>query len=281
MSKIKNKLKINQEYLSNKLDIERKMYDLLHPYMVDDNGDIWEVEEFNILGFKAVRRKDDVFACFNSLGELVEHRYEYGDGIDGVKIDRELTPYEVKKYDNMDHIECFFRKEPPVFVMTSREKKRQEEKLENMPQFLKDLHKHLDENPLLDKELEELTGSKRSFTAEQIGDILDRILFFLDNADHNNLDDDQNIFIDDTAFLYVDGDNMEDYGFTETELCGALNDLYMEAEEEGVLESNYKVTHGGTGFSFYHNGRRLQICQFVGQGSFYRLEILERNIGTE
>jgi hypothetical protein len=266
-----NRLKINAEYISDKIKFEKNAYDVLHPHLIDEGGNIWQMTKFTYNGFEAVRKLDRVESYFNPDGEI--QHWDAGSDLEGTVLVRELTSYELSKYKDTDSVECFFRKEAPVYIMTARDRKLKKEREDAEPQYLKDLVKHMKENPISDEKMDELLGCHRTFTPHQIGNILDRILKYLDQADHSQYDDDQNVFIDDDALLYEKEDHMTKYGFTQKELCGSLNDLYLEAEDEGVLETNCSA-HREEGFSFYHQGRRLQICQFVGQGSFYRLEIL-------
>ena len=111
-------LNINQDYCLRKAEFESRAYAELHPYLLDDKNQIWQVEKFHIECIEAVRQSDGVFATFNLDGSLHSHTYDDGDDIDGTTLVRELTYHEIKEYvDNSQHEILFIiKKEKPVFI---------------------------------------------------------------------------------------------------------------------------------------------------------------------
>lgn len=259
-----SKLTINEKYISDKLDFEKKAYDILHPYLLDEANSVWHVSEFYISGFQAVRQKDGVFAYFNENGSIKSHNYEDGDDIDGTKIIRELTYYEIKEYVDNDKFEIPFtlKKVKSEFVDES------DKEYSDKPPYIQNLLKEIDrqqESGELDEFFESLEP-KRLLTREQLGDIMDRVVSYMKKNDCH---------IDSDSMIYLDEEKKNEYGFTESELGDAFNDIFLDGEQEDMVEKNPYSTFSEEAFDFYHRDVRIRISLISGQGSFFRFEIIK------
>ena len=257
MKRLKNVYKISEDYVSNKLDIEVELHNLLHPYVLDNKNELWQADKFDLAGFQAVRQKDGIYARFDENGKFVSHNYENVDDIADTVIVRELSSYEAIELAKLKDGDVYFFKNPPIFKDTSEE--------EEEPEWMVGMQASIDEFYAEMKENEKL-----KYTNMQIGEYLDKIIAFIEKSSLNYFDSDMLDYV-------PDDEQMEKFGFIREELVNTMGDLIQQARNEGTMESNPCSVFSEEGFSMEHKGKTIQLTETCGQGCFHRLEILCSN----